>query len=1005
MILLERLTVREFGALRRVEMEFEPTGRHLVTAGPEESRLLRLALTTCLFGAPEELRARYDGASIECAIVVNGRPLTIRRTLRATSRDKTELVFHQAGHMREIHGEAQVRESIDSAIGLDQELFKFLTIPEPLCVLPPPTQIRILARHLLGEQRIGDMEAEFADQPELQEEEAVARARLELAQTAARADENEAEADRLERLLHRLRIGQTLRTFEAATDRLLKARDSVQEHCESRSQFVGEREAWRSRWRLASLWTDRARRSMEATELAGEVKRLETSLAEIEPLAQQARTAGERFGTLERSCAAFVASESAAASADRARAHRDGCRQAAGDLLKARADLADATSSCVKLQATSERAKTMLGRSQENDNLPAAHRLWGEVSELLAAGETHGQDRVDIASLEHEITRITQQMRVIQLGANRRRTYILISGTSAALGLALTLIGIVGSAPIAWLGITVGLGGAIVGLWSAWSGRAEQPYTASLRDRLVVLDGERKTTEKLASRVEQNGERRTRIEQELERLGLEVPESGQRAQLLRDSATARLRRLADGDITESAQELESEHERASRDFIQAKREVRRLNARVTALEASGPEGLATAADTELRHQIESSGRARSRASALARSLGFPDDHEAVAAAREAQRRELKALESRLNSSIDLDESRRRAQQRQQSADDALPDIEQQIRSLLHANPDLPRFEPTTKTGQRLVALAAIGGVLAVVGEGRAASQERAAVNAERTAQDVGTRASTDLSSAVRAAGVQVDRAPTAAEVRAIFPNLDNDQVADPSLSRMSLQRARTARREFHDRIRRLELRAGVVHEEVDPSRALASLDQIVDQRNVRATASRMISEAIEALTSGVPAATEATLRQIIGRLTGGLHWDVRISPDMTVHVWDDERNTWTPLLDLPATESASVKLAVSAALIASVRPHDATQAPAFIWLQVVDDGSDPSAAEALLDAMTRTHLQAHFPQVIVTAPPGKLSRNGFSRVAPILNGMSEQPLDNPTTAKWLSTVG
>jgi hypothetical protein len=1005
MILLERLAVREFGALRHVDMAFDPTGHQLVTLGPDESRLLRLALTTCLFGAPEGLRARYDGASTECTIVVNGRPLTIRRTLQATSRDKTELVFQQAGYMREIHGEAQVRESIDSAIGLDQENLEFLTVPQPRSELPPPTQIRSLARHLLGERRIGELEAHFADQPELQEEETVARARLELAQTAARADDNEAEVDRLERLLHQWRISQTLRSFEAATDRLLQARDSGQEHCDSRSRFIGEQEAWRSRWRLASLWTDRKRRSMEATELAGEVKRLETSLAEIGPLAQQARTAAERFGTLERSCDAFAASESAASAADRARAHREACRQAVRELLKARADLAETTTSCAELQATAERAKTMLGRSQENDNLPAAHRLWGEASEILAAEETEGQDRTDIASLEHEITRITQRMRVIQLAAKRRRTNILISGAGAALGLALTLIGVVGATPIAWLGITVGLAGTVVGLWSVWSEKAEQTHTASLRDRLIVLDGERQTTRELSPNLEQNGERRARIEHELERLGLEVPKSRQRAQLLRDSATARLRRLADGDITASSQTLGSENERASRELAQATREVRRLNARVTALEASGPEGLATAADTELRHQIEASGRSRSRASALARSLGFADDHEAVAAAREAQRRELKALEARLDSSTNLDESRRRAQQRQQSADEALPGIEQQIRSLLRTNPDLPRFEPTANAGQRLVGLAALGGVLAAVGEARAASQEGEAADAERTAQDSVTRTSTELASAVQATGVQIDRTPTAAEVRAIFPNVDEDPVADSSRARASLQRARAARREFNDRLHRLELRAGVVRDEVNLTKAIASLDQIVDERDVRASASRMISEAIDALTAGVPAATEATLRQIIGRITGGLHWDVRISPDMTVHVWDDERDSWTQLPDLPATVGAPVKLAVSAALMASVRPHDATQAPAFMWLQVVDDGSESSPTEALLDAMTRTDLRAQFPQVIVTAPPGKLTRTGFSRVTPIVNGMSEQPLDNSTTAKWLSTVG
>ena len=132
---------------------------------------------------------------------------------------------------------------------------------------------------------------------------------------------------------------------------------------------------------------------------------------------------------------------------------------------------------------------------------------------------------------------------------------------------------------------------------------------------------------------------------------------------------------------------------------------------------------------------------------------------------------------------------------------------------------------------------------------------------------------------------------------------------------------------------------------------------------------------------------------------------MRIAPDMTVHVWDDERDVWIPLLDLAAAQREPVKLAVGAAFVAAMRPHDAPQAPAFMWLDASHANSEISAIEALLDAIARTDLQERFPQIIVTAPARRLTRTSFDRVVPVVEGVSEAPVASPAAARRLKAVG
>ena len=1005
MILLERLRVRELGALHRVDLEFQPQGHHLITVPRDQAQALHAALLTCLYGLPDGMRARSDGAMVECALAAGGRPLTVRRTLRATGGDEAELVVNRGPRSTPIHGEAQVRAALDKMLGLDQATLQLLVRPEPRSELPPAAEIRALLRRLLGERRIQEMEVEFAESPAHVEEEAVAQARVELAQAVARASANEDEIDRLDRALQRWRVRQALQALTAASERAAEADASERRYRVLRGQFLDERDRLATYRELASLWADHARCAAEAARARGHIGRLDARLGELASLAQRARTGAERLAALDQACDAATAGAAASEAADRARAKRDHHDRTAHELRQARSNLVEAEVVQAKAQAGAERAETLRKRAHEDEHLPAAHRLWGRLGDILHDESEHAGDEADPSDLTRETTRVKQDLRSLAIEAQRRRSRLMLAAVGGALGIVLATIGFSGTGPLAVLGMVMVVAGLAAGAWSLWSQRADHAHEEELLDHLAELDHDRQAGEQHAARLAASRRQRAGIERELERLGLEIPTSAERSRILRDSATARLRRLADGDRSVSTDDLESECARTQRESVHAEREVHRLRARVDALERSGVEERAAAAEAELRSQIEASGRARGDAAELARSLDLPDDHRALVNARDAQRRELNAMQERLDRGADLEAGRQRAVWKLHAAENALPGIAQAIDALVADDAGLPRDQPPEAAIGRLDGLAALADVVAAVGESRAATGVAEASETARVAQGGVARATTELAGAVRATGAHVDDTPTASEVRAIFPDLDQDRLEDAGGARRRMQRARAARREFDAQIRQLELRTGAVRHDVDLDAARAALDDLVDRRRVRAAASSVMTHALDALASGVRLATETALRRIIGRVTGGMYWDVRISQDQAVHVWDEAPEAWKPLGEVADALRDRIDLAVGMAFLSAVRPHDAPFAPAFLWLDAAGDAADAEAVAPVLEALTHGDFQRYFPQVIATSTPEGLTRAGFDRVADIIDGASAPSPDEAANARWLKAVG
>ncbi len=1001
MILLERLTVRELGPLHRVDLEFQPQGRHLITVPRDQAEAVHAALLTCLYGPPDGMRARSDGAMVECVLAAGGRPLTVRRTLRANGGDEAEMVVNRGPRSTPVSGEAPVRAALDRMLGLDQATLQLLVRPEPRSELPPVAEIRALLRRLLGERRIQELEVEFAESPAHLEEEAVARARVELAQAVVQASANEDEIDRLDRALQRWRVRQALQAHTTASERAAEADAAERRLRVLRGQFLDERDRLAAYRELASLWADHARYAAEAARAQEHIGRLDARLGDLASLAQRARTGAERLAALEEACDAATAGAAASEAADRARAKRDRHHQTAHELRQARSNLVEAEVVQAKAQAGAERARTLRKRAHEDEHLPVAHRMWGQLSDILKAETERADDEIDSSALTREATRAKQDLRTLAIEAQRRRSGLMMAAVGVALGIVLATIGFSGTGPLAVLGMAMVLAGAAAGAWSLLSQRADRAREDELLDQLAEIDQDLRDSEQRAARLAVSRKQRTAIERDLERRDLEIPTSPERARILRDSATARLRRQADGDSTVSTDELESECARTRRELANAEREVHRLRARVDALEGSGVEERAAAAEAELRSQIEASGRARGHASELARSLDLSDDHRALIDARDAQRRELNAMQERLDRGADLEAGRQRAVWKLHAAEKALPGIAQAIDALVAADSGLPRGQPADEAIGRLDGLAALADIVAAVGELRAASGVTEASETARVAHGGVTRASTDLAGAVRAAGAHVDDSPTASEVRAIFSDLDQDRLEDAGGARRRMQRARAARRDFDAQIRQLELRTGAVRHDVDLDAARAALDDIVDRRRVRDAASRLMTHALDALAGGVRLATESALRQIIGRVTGGLYWDVRISQDQAVHVWDEAPEAWKPLGEVADALRDRIELAVGMAFLSAVRPHDAPFAPAFLWL----DAADAEAVAPMLEALSQADLQQYFPQVIATSTPEGLTRAGFDRVADIVDGASAASATEVATARWLKAVG
>ncbi|MBM4438616.1 MAG: hypothetical protein FJ029_15645 [Actinobacteria bacterium] len=153
----------------------------------------------------------------------------------------------------------------------------------------------------------------------------------------------------------------------------------------------------------------------------------------------------------------------------------------------------------------------------------------------------------------------------------------------------------------------------------------------------------------------------------------------------------------------------------------------------------------------------------------------------------------------------------------------------------------------------------------------------------------------------------------------------------------------------------------------------------------------IVERALDAMAEAVLPATEAYARLLLGAVTGGAHWDLRVGAGLQVDLWDEERDAWTAANELPVAAGRLIDLAVAVAFVAAATPRDVTHPPAFLWLTQGETAGDGVAA--LLDAIGTSALTERFPQIIVACEPERFVPAGFDDVVPIVRGRTSPRLD------------
>ena len=651
-------------------------------------------------------------------------------------------------------------------------------------------------------------------------------------------------------------------------------------------------------------------------------------------------------------------------------------------LERARQELSGSHSKAERLATQAKRARTLTARVNEDSQLPTAHRLWREW--LEHAPQADGDEdtaKAEAAALHDQLDALEMAVRARARDAHLRAGWRRLAAGGAIAGLAAGVLGLLTFAPLTPLGLTVGLLGALAGIWLTLAERGSSDTADDLAREVDIVAHELQQTEGRMLAAEQARAARIRVERQLEALGLETPADAKRAVVLRDSAATRLRQMVDGDNRRDSAELHTAAETAAQAAEDAAREVRRLEARVATLNRDDPEQHLITAAAERRTQLEKAAGARRAAERLAAELNIGTSRDAIEEARRDTLREVQHLRRRLAGGADLEFQRQIARRDETRASDELAALDAQIAGQCSAESE------DAQDRERAVQLARLAGVAAQLGSERAHAAARAAGLRGRTVQAASGRHTTDLAAALRALGIDADADPTAAEARATIPDLDTEPV-DAEQIRRSLRQARDAVRRTETRVQTLELRAGVDHTDINPTDAQKRLDQAVRSRRIREIGDTIVTGALEASLEGLPAAVERELRTILPAASAGRFWDARSRDGLGLEVWDPAGGTWRAPCDLDGPNRERVERALALAFATAGPPLDATDLPAFLWLEQSPSDHDGAIVQAVAAAAGLGAAAQRYPQVIATGRSLAGSLGRFDRVSRLTNGHS-----------------
>ena len=364
---------------------------------------------------------------------------------------------------------------------------------------------------------------------------------------------------------------------------------------------------------------------------------------------------------------------------------------------------------------------------------------------------------------------------------------------------------------------------------------------------------------------------------------------------------------------------------------------------------------------------------------LAAELHIGTSREDIATSRRDTLRQIQELQQQLSGGPDLELKRQVSIRDESRASDDLAALDVEISRRRGADSD----RATDRA--RAVALAEFAAVAAHVGSERAHGAARGADLRRRTVRAASRRHRTDLAAAMRALGIDADANPTAAEARAAISDLDAEP-GDTDQIRRSLRQAREAARRTETRVQTLELRAGLDHADLDHTDAQDRLDRALRARQVREIGQTIVRDALDASLASLPAAIERELRIILPAASAGRYWDARCREGLGLEVWDPQSATWHAPRELDGPGRERVERAMALAFAAAGPPLDATDLPAFLWLEQSATDHDGAILQAAAAAASLGAAAQRYPQVIATGQSLAASLGRFDRVTRLTNG-------------------
>ena len=446
--------------------------------------------------------------------------------------------WHEEGRLAwfRLRGRERIDRELERVLGADSEAMAALIWP-PRELEPLADRLRDVLRAWLGLRRMNVLAASVEVSQDVQEAERLASLHVALAKAAEAHATAVAEVQQIESARKRDRAARAVRQLEEAERLFAEAEDERRRMATLAEGF--ERHIERAEHALALAHLLDHRDAAGGRLQAAQARRIgyERQVAGLIDLRSELTVSEQRLTSLERGLAAYSRADAAASAADQAR----GASTAVGDnvaaLERARHELSASRSKAERLAAQAKRAQTLSDRANEDANLPGAQRLWRQWLDHAAEDNDDAEAaEADAASLHDQLNSLETAVRAQERDAQLRTGWRRVAAGGAVAGLAAGVLGLLAFAPLAPLGLAVGMVGTLAGIWLTLADRGNAGSADGLERELDRVARALQQTERRRLATAQARDARTRVERQLQQLDLEVPSDARRAMVLRDSA-------------------------------------------------------------------------------------------------------------------------------------------------------------------------------------------------------------------------------------------------------------------------------------------------------------------------------------------------------------------------------------------------------------------------------------------------------------------------------------